>query len=61
MDNDRGDRQMNKFLVQNEFGVWVVDIFALWLSTHKLGEIDNPNPIHNDVAVDIFLIGVSNE
>ena len=52
---------MNKFLVQNEFGVWVVDIFALWLSTHKLGEIDNPNPIHNDVAVDIFLIGVSNE
>jgi len=52
---------MNKFMVENEFGVMVLDIFALWLDTHKLGDIDNPNPIHNDVAVDIFLIGVSND
>ena len=52
---------MNKFMVENEFGVWVLDIFALWLDTHKLGDIDNPNPIHNEVFVDIFLIGVVNE
>jgi len=52
---------MNKFMVENEFGVWVLDIFAMWLDTHKLGDIDNPNPIHNEVAVDIFLIGVSND
>ena len=52
---------MNKFMVENEFGVMVLDIFALWLDIHKLGDIDNPNPIHNDVAVDIFLIGVSND
>jgi len=52
---------VNNFLVQNEFNEWVIDGFALWLSTHKLGEIDNPNPVHNEVAVDIFLIGVINE
>ena len=52
---------MDKFMVENEFGVMVLDIFALWLDTHKLGDIDNPNPIHNKVFVDIFLIGVSNE
>jgi len=52
---------MNKFLVQNEFGMMVLDIFALWLDTHKLGDIDNPNPIHNLIPIDIFLIGVSNE
>jgi hypothetical protein len=52
---------MNKFMVQNEFGAWVLDIFALWLDTHKLGDIDNPNPIHNLIPIDIFLIGVSNE
>jgi len=49
---------MNKFMVQNEFGVWVLDIFALWLDTHALGDIDDPSPIHNEIAVDIFLIGV---
>jgi hypothetical protein len=52
---------MNDFLVQNEFGVWVIDGFALWLSTHKLGDFDDPNPIHNEIAVDIFLIGVVND
>jgi hypothetical protein len=52
---------MNNFLVQNEFNVWVIDGFALWLSTHKLGDIDNPNPIHNETPVDIFLIGVNND
>ena len=52
---------MNKFMIENEFGVWVVDGFAMWLATHKLGDIDNPNPIHNEVAVDIFLIGVVND
>jgi hypothetical protein len=52
---------MNKFMVQNEFGVWVLDIFALWLDTHKFGDFDDPNPIRNEVAIDIFLIGVSNE
>jgi hypothetical protein len=50
---------MTDFLVQNEFGMWVVDGFALWLSTHKLGEIDDPNPIHNNVPVDFF--GVHHE
>jgi hypothetical protein len=48
-------------MVENEFGVMVLDIFALWLDTHKLGDIDNLNPIHNEVAVDIFLIGVVND
>ena len=52
---------IDKFMVENEFGVMVLDIFALWLDTHKLGDIDNPNPIHNEVAVDIFLIGVVND
>jgi len=52
---------MNNFLVQNEFGVWVVDGFAWWLSTHKLGDFDDPNPIHNNPPVDIFLIGVIND
>jgi hypothetical protein len=52
---------MIDFLIQNEFGVWVIDGFALWLSTHKLGDFDDPNPIHNEIAVDIFLIGVSND
>ena len=52
---------MNKFMVENEFGVWVLDIFALWLDTHKLGDFDNPNPIHNEVFVDIFLIGFVND
>ena len=52
---------MKDFLVMNEFGVMVVDIFAQWLDSHKLGDIDNPNPIHNEVAIDIFdlaLIGI---
>jgi hypothetical protein len=52
---------MNAFLVQNEFGIMVVDIFALWLSTHALGEIDDPHPIHNVIPVDIFLIGVNHD
>lgn len=52
---------MNDFLVLNEFNVLVVDIFALWLSKHALGDIDNPNPVHNTVPIDIFLIGVINE
>ena len=52
---------MNKFMVQNEFGAWVVDIFAMWLDTHALGDMDDPSPIHNDPPIDIFLIGVSNE
>jgi hypothetical protein len=50
---------MNKFMVQNEFGAWVIDGFALWLSTHNLGEIDDPSPIHNLIPVDIFLIGIN--
>jgi len=50
---------MNKFMVENEFGFMVLDIFALWLDTHILGFIDNPKPIHNETPVDIFLIGVS--
>jgi hypothetical protein len=49
---------MTNFLVQNEFNEWVIDGFALWLSTHQLGEIDNPHPIHNAIPVDIFLIGL---
>lgn len=52
---------MNNFLVLNEFNVWVVDGFAFWLSTHKLGDIDDPNPIHNNLPIDIFLIGVVND
>ena len=52
---------MNNFLVQNEFNEWVIDGFALWLSTHKLGEIDDPSPIHNLIPIDIFLIGVNND
>jgi hypothetical protein len=51
---------MNNFLVQNEFGSWVVDIFAQWLSTHALGEFIDLNPIHNDPPVDLFLIGTTN-
>jgi len=50
---------MNNFLVQNEFGNWVIDGFALWLSTHQLGEIDDLSPIHNDPPVDLFLIGIN--
>ena len=46
------------FLVQNEFNEWVIDGFALWLSTHQLGEIDDLHPIHNAIPVDIFLIGL---
>ena len=52
---------MKDFLVMNEFGVMVVDIFAQWLDSHQLSDIDNPNPIHNEVAIDIFdlaLIGI---
>lgn len=49
---------MTNFLVQNEFNEWVIDGFALWLSTHQLGEIDDPHPIHNLIPVDIFLIGL---
>lgn len=45
---------MIDFLVQNEFGMWVIDGFALWLSTHELGDFDDPNPIHNLVPVDFF-------
>ena len=52
---------MKDFLVMNEFGVMVVDIFAQWLDSHQHGDIDNFNPIHNEVAIDIFniaLIGI---
>ena len=52
---------MNKFMVENEFGVMVLDIFAEWLSIHALGELIDPNPIHNDIPLDIFnlaLIGI---
>ena len=55
---------MKDFLVMNEFGVMVVDIFAQWLDSHKLGDFYNPNPIHNEVAIDIFdlaLIGIIND
>jgi hypothetical protein len=52
---------MTKFMVQNEFNVWVLDIFALWLDTHALGDIDDPSPIHNNTFVDLFLIGVVND
>jgi hypothetical protein len=48
---------MTNFLVQNEFNEWVIDGFALWLSTHQMGEINDPHPIHNAIPVDIFLIG----
>lgn len=56
--------EMKEIIVQNEFGVWVHDIFAEWLSVHALGEIIDSNPIHNAVAIDIFdltLMGVINE
>lgn len=49
-------------MVENEFGVMVHDIFAEWLSVHVLGELVDSNPIHNEVAVDIFglaLIGIN--
>ena len=46
---------MNNFLVQNEFGLWVTDIFALWLSNHALGDLVDPDPIHNEMPVDLFL------
>ena len=52
---------MKDFLVMNEFGAMVVDIFAQWLNSHKFGDIDNPNPIHNETPIDIFdlaLIGI---
>jgi hypothetical protein len=55
---------MKEIMVQNEFGVWVRDGFAEWLSIHALGEIIDPNPIHNAVPVDIFalaLIGIAKE
>ena len=52
---------MNKFMVQNEFGAWVVDIFAMWLDTHALGDMDDPSPIHNNPPIDIFLIGVNHD
>ena len=52
---------MNKFMVENEFGVMVLDIFALWLDTHSRGDFDDPSPVHNEVFVDIFLIGVIHE
>ena len=58
--NDR----MKEIMIQNEFGVWVHDIFAEWLSIHALGEIVDPDPIHNPVPIDIFavaLMGVINE
>ena len=56
--------EMNSIFVQNEFGVWVHDIFAEWLSVHALGEMVDSNPIHNEVAIDIFdlrLMGIINE
>ena len=55
---------MKEIMIQNEFGVWVHDIFAEWLSIHALGEIIDPNPVHNEVPVDIFalaLMGIINE
>jgi hypothetical protein len=55
---------MKEIMIQNEFGVWVHDIFAEWLSIHALGEIVDLNPIHNEVPIDIFavaLMGVINE
>ena len=55
-------RNNMSIMVENEFGVMVHDIFAEWLSVHILGELVNPNPIHNEVAVDIFglaLIGIN--
>jgi len=56
--------EMKEIIVQNEFGQWVHDIFAEWLSVHALGEIIDSNPIHNAVAIDIFdltLMGITNE
>jgi hypothetical protein len=64
MNNLNKEIEMNSIFVQNEFGVWVHDIFAEWLSVHALGEIIDPNPIHNATAIDIFdltLMGVTNE
>jgi hypothetical protein len=55
---------MKEIMIQNEFGVWVHDIFAEWLSIHALGEIVDLNPIHNEMPIDIFavaLMGVINE
>jgi hypothetical protein len=55
---------MKEIMIQNEFGVWVHDGFAEWLSIHALGEIVDLNPVHNAVPVDIFalaLIGIVNE
>ena len=45
---------MKQIIVQNEFGIWVHDIFAEWLSVHALGEWVDSDPIHNPVPVDIF-------
>lgn len=56
--------EMKEIIVQNEFGAWVHDIFAEWLSIHALGEMVDSNPIHNEVAIDIFdltLMGIANE
>jgi len=55
---------MKEIMIQNEFGVCVHDGFAEWLSIHALGEIIDPNPVHNSVPIDIFavaLTGVINE
>ena len=55
---------MKEIMIKNEFGVWVHDGFAEWLSIHALGQIVDPNPIHNAVPIDIFsvaLTGVINE
>lgn len=56
--------EMKQIIVQNEFGIWVHDIFAEWLSVHALGEWVDSDPIHNPVPVDIFdltLMGTANE
>mgnify|MGYP006099844427 CR=1 FL=1 len=49
---------MKEIMVQNEFGIWVHDIFAEWLSAHTPGEIIDLNPIHNAVPVDIFAVAL---
>jgi hypothetical protein len=54
---------MKEIMVQNEFGIWVHDIFAQWLSIHIQGQIIDLNPIHNAVPIDIFavaLMGIAN-
>jgi hypothetical protein len=54
---------INSIMVQNEFGIWVHDIFAEWLSIHIQGQIIDLNPIHNAVPIDIFavaLMGIAN-